>query len=250
MNKIEIVDTHTHLEQVENLERTLEKARASRVVAIIAVGMDLSSNRNILELAEAHPDFVFPALGIHPWAINAKEIDETIEFIESHVDACVAIGEIGLDYSITQDKALQREVLEKLLELARMYNKPISTHSRDSYEDVFNMVKESDVDRAVFHWYSGPLDITRKIVEYGYYISATPAVEYSEKHREVIKVVPLENLLLETDSPVKYKGIVSEPASVCITLEEVANLKQQKPDVVAKTTTENAVRFFGLENIF
>ncbi len=250
MNALTLIDTHAHLEQVDNVAQALETARVSGVIAVVAVGMDLSSNRRILELTEAHPNFVFPALGIHPWAIDASEKDETVRFIASNIDACVAVGEIGLDYWIKQDKELQREVFGELLEMARAHNKPISTHSRGSYEDVFNMVKQSGVARAVFHWYSGPAEITQKIVESGYCISATPAVEYSEKHREVIESVPLENLLLETDSPVKYKGIVSEPASVRITLQEVANLKQQELDIVAKITTENAARLFGLEGIY
>jgi TatD DNase family protein len=246
MNNTRLIDTHTHLEQVENVEQALERARATKVAAIVAVGMDLASNRRILTLAKAHPDFVFPALGIHPWAIEASETDATVEFIESHIDKCVAIGEIGLDYWIKQDKDLQKLAFRRLLSLAARHNKPVSTHSRGSYEDVLRLVQESGVKRAVFHWYSGPLELTREIVASGFHISATPAVEYSEKHREVIKDIPLGSLLLETDSPVKYKDVKSEPADVRGALREVAALKNCDPDRVAAATTENAIKLFNL----
>jgi TatD DNase family protein len=244
---MKLVDTHTHLEQVEEVAQALDRARASNVAAVVAVGMNLASNKQILDLSSKYPDLVFPALGIHPWALEAEEMDETIEFVESHIATCVGVGEIGLDYWLKKkDKKLQREVFGKLLDIAKKHDKPVSTHSRGSYEDVFRMVRESGVKSAVFHWYSGPLEITREILRCGYYVSATPAVEYSEKHREVIACVPLENLLLETDCPVKYHDVKSEPANVNVALQEVARLKGENPDLVASVTTKNAIALFNL----
>lgn len=242
-----LVDTHTHLEQVEKVSEALERAMACGLIAVIAVGMNLASNRQVLDLAKKYRGTVYPAMGIHPWAIEADEIDETLAFVNLHIKECVAVGEIGLDYWIKKDRALQMECLEKMLALAVKHDKPVSTHSRGSYEDVFRLVSESGIRKAVFHWYSGPIEITERIVDAGYHISATPAVEYSEKHRDVIRRVPLENLLLETDCPVKHKEISSEPASIRVTLDEVAKLKGETPEAVAAVTTGNAIEIFGLD---
>lgn len=245
--KLPLVDSHAHLEQVEDREAALHRAKDAGVVGIIAVGMNLASNRAILALANSNAGFVHAAIGIHPWSIEKSELDETFAFIQSNMANCVAIGEIGLDYWIKKDQQLQREVFRGLLDIATAHKKPVLTHSRGSYEDVFNMVCESGATNAVFHWYSGPVEIALKIVERGYFISATPAVKYSERHRAVIQVVPLENLLLETDCPVKYQGVASEPASVLSTLEHVCALKGKEHGEVAKATTNNCVKFFGLE---
>ncbi len=246
MHKMKVIDSHAHLEQVADVSQAIERAKSSDVVAIIAVSMDLASNEKIVELATNYPGFVYPALGIHPWAIEPSETDAAMEYIRSHLQNCVAIGETGLDYWIKKDKALQKEVFQRLLDIAAEYRKPVITHSRGSYEDVYRMVRESGNPCAVFHWYSGPLEITEEIIKSGYYISATPAAAYSEKHRAVIKRVPLNNLLLETDCPVKYNDVESEPASVRMTLEEVAKLKGEKADIIAQATTENCVKLFGL----
>ena len=244
---MQLVDSHAHLDQVEDVPRSLERAQASGVIAVVAVGMDLASNKRVLDMAAAYPGLVYPALGIHPWAVEASELEETLEFVRSHIHDCVAVGEIGLDYWIKKDRKLQREAFTQLLEIAVEHAKPVSTHSRGSYEDVLRMVKESGTDKAVFHWYSGPLEITKEIVDCGYYVSATPAAEYSKKHRDVLQTVPLDNLLLETDCPVKYNNIKSEPSNVCVSLEAVAKLKDEDPEVVAETTTKNSMRLFNLD---
>ncbi len=242
---MELIDTHAHLEQLENAAQALERAGEAGVRAVVAVGMDLASNKKTLELASRHHDLVVPALGVHPWAIDASEIDASLEFIESRIESCAAVGEIGLDYWIKRDRGLQKEVFGRLLSIAARHDKPALTHSRGSYEDVLRMVVESGVGAAVFHWYSGPLELAEEIVRRGFHISATPAVEYSKKHRAVIESVPLENLLLETDCPVKYNDIPSEPATLRVTLREVALLKGVESASVAKATTENASRLFG-----
>ncbi len=248
MNEMELIDTHAHLEQLESSDEALVRAKDAGVSAVIAVGMDLASNRKILDLAARHPDIVRPALGAHPWAIIESEIDATVDFIESHIENCAAVGEIGLDYWIKQDKELQRKVFGKLLAIAARYEKPALTHSRGSYEDVLQMVKDSGVKRAVFHWYSGPVELAEEIAACGFHVSATPAVAYSEKHRAVIESVPLESLLLETDCPVKYNDIPSEPATVRVTLEEVARLKGREIELVAGITSKNARDLFGLSS--
>jgi TatD DNase family protein len=108
------------------------------------------------------------------------------------------------------------------------------------------MVAVSGVEKVVFHWYSGPLDILDHILADGFWVSATPALAYSLPHRAVIAKAPLERILIETDAPVKYRDKVSEPADLRITLRELSHLKNVPQDRLASVTTENAKRFFGI----
>jgi TatD DNase family protein len=108
------------------------------------------------------------------------------------------------------------------------------------------MVKDAGIEKGVFHWYSGPLEILEKIIDHGYYVSATPALAYSPPHQAAMRTAPLDRILVETDSPVEYQGRISEPADLVITLEELSRLKGMDQGEVRKITTANANRFFGI----
>lgn len=253
---MKLVDTHTHLEEIEDLKSVIEKAVKVGVIAIIAVGSDYNSNVWVLNESrkyEIEGLKIYPALGLHPWGLDPLKVSETIGFIENHVDEVIAIGEIGLDYWYKEVrkneglKKLQREVFRRVLSIARDKGKPVSIHSRGAWMDCVNIAIEVGVKRAVFHWFSGPVDVLKKLLDYGYYISATPAAAYSKEHRNAIAMTPLENIVLETDSPVVYAGERSEPAHIIKALNAVAELKGERIEVVAEKTTENARKIFGLE---
>ena len=108
------------------------------------------------------------------------------------------------------------------------------------------MVKDAGIKKAVFHWYSGPLEVLEKIIDHGYYVSATPALAYSPAHQEAMISAPLERILVETDSPVEYQGRISEPADLMTTLEELSRLKGMDLVETRKITTANAKHFFGI----
>ena len=114
------------------------------------------------------------ALGYHPWEIKKEEVEANLSFICDHVGDGVALGEIGLDYKIKVKKELQWRVFEALLDIALEFNKPVIIHCRYSHRRAFEMVKEKKIKHAVFHWYSGPIDLLDKILSMGYSISATP----------------------------------------------------------------------------
>jgi len=255
-----LIDTHAHLDEIEDLDRAIDEAKQVGLVAVIAVGQDYESNIKILEISEKHRGFVHPALGLHPWNLgnmDASKVDLTLQLIEDNIEKAVGIGEIGLDYDkrvvAAADKERQKEAFKSVLELARRYNKPVSVHSRYSWKDSFDLVKESEVKRAVFHWYTGFSSVLREIINGGYFISATPATEYHDEHRRAVRETPLANLLLETDCPVTYgreNKYRSRPADVVRTLRAVAQMKGIAEDIVAAKTTENAMKFFGLDTRF
>jgi TatD DNase family protein len=253
---LKVIDSHAHLDELENLESALNKAKEAGVVAIVAVGSNRQSNMKVMSISDSHPDLVYPALGLHPWELGNLDphgINLTLKFIEEKISQIVAIGEIGLDYDKraikVAPKELQKETFKCLLALARQYTKPVAVHSRYAWKDSFDLVKEAGIEKAVFHWFTGFASVLKDILGAGYLISATPAAEYHEEHRRAIKETPLDKLLLETDCPVTYgreNKYRSQPADVIISLKAAAVLKGTDESAIALQTTYSAIEFFRL----
>lgn len=252
----QLVDTHAHLDEIENLDEALADAKKAEVVKIIAVGSDAASNRKVLQIAGQYRGFVYPALGWHPWYIKELEIDPNLDFMKNNIVKAVAIGEVGLDYHkkvlAIAGKDLQKRVLRQILQIAKDRGKPALVHSRYAWRDALDAVREAGLEKAVFHWFTGPSSVLRDIIAQGYFISATPAVDYHEEHRRAVRETPLEQLLLETDCPVVYaRGRENEftaaPADVVWSLRGAASLKGLSEAEIAAATTENAKKLFGLE---
>jgi len=254
-NVLELIDSHAHLDEIEDIDSVLHKARQAGVTAILAVGQDTGSNQANLQLAVRYPGLVLPALGLHPWSLSgmdAAQIEQALEFILSNLSRAPAVGEIGLDYDKRVLKGagreLQQQVLKRLLEIAVKFNKPVSLHSRYAWKDCLQAVKDAGVTKAVFHWYTGFSSTLAEIIEVGYYISATPAAEYHEEHRRAVREAPLERLLLETDSPVYYgreNRYRSQPSDVLRSLKACAEIKGMAAEEIARVTTANARSLFN-----
>jgi TatD DNase family protein len=243
-----LIDSHAHLEEIDDLADALTEAKAAGVNAIVAVGTTIGSNQTVLALSREYPGYVYPAVGYHPWEIRAEDVEGTLAFIQEHLSGCVALGEVGLDYKAKVKKALQKQVLSRLLELAVRHGKPAVLHCRYSHDRTLEIVQEARLKEGVFHWYTGSMETLRNILNHGYSISATPALAYSPPHRDAIQYAPLERILLETDSPVAYQGKASRPVDVRRTAELVAEIKGEPLERVAQKTTENARRFFGFQS--
>lgn len=253
---LEVADAHAHLVELKDLDAIIDRATKAGVIGIVSMGVSLRSNIKTLQIAKEyhnHPVKILPALGLHPWGIDEKDIEPTINHIQKSIRESAGIGEIGLDYwrkdgSIIDPskKEIQNLAFKKVIKLAREFDKPISVHTRGAWEDCFNIIAEQKVKKVIFHWFSGPVELVKKIIDCNFYISTTPALKYSKEHRSAILNTPLENLLLETDSPVKYGDLKSEPKDVLIPLKEVSKLKNVKIDEVAEKTTGNFLSIFEL----
>jgi TatD DNase family protein len=251
-----LVDTHAHLDEMEDCDAAVERARLAGVAGIIAVGQDLRSNTKTLELAARYPEYVHPALGLHPWAIgslDAVQLEENIKLIADNLHRAVALGEVGLDYDKRvlkdSDREVQKDVLRRLLALAYSHDKPVSLHSRYAWKDALEEAKTAGIKKLVFHWYTGPSSTLAELIEAGYYISATPAAEYIDEHRRAIGEVPVEKLLLETDCPVHYgreQRYRSQPCDVLRSLRAAAQIKGMHENDLAAVTAANTARLFSL----
>jgi TatD DNase family protein len=251
-----LIDTHAHLDELEDIDFAINSAKRAGVAGIVAMGQDLASNQKNLELSARYPGYVFPALGLHPWAIGSldeERLEQNIGFISDNLHSAIALGEIGLDYDKrvlkTAGKDMQKAVLRRLLELAVRYDKPVSLHSRYAWKDALQEVRDAGIKKLVFHWYTGFSSTLTELLEAGFYISVTPAAEYHNEHRRAVRETPINSLLLETDCPVNYgreQRYRSQPSDVVRSLRAIASIKGISDQEAADLTTANARRLFGL----
>jgi TatD DNase family protein len=248
-----MIDGHAHLADLPDAEAALARAARAGVDAAVAVSMDLGSCERTLALAGDRGGCrVYPALGIHPTALPSLEPGSALAWIGERIGAAVAVGEIGLDFRVKEARkpgpGRDRQVAayRALLELAGRSDLPAIVHGRGAWEECLRVAVETGVRRAVFHWYSGPEAVLDELLARGYLISATPAAAFSEQHRAAIARAPLERILLETDCPVRYDGVPSEPADLVRTRDAVAGIKGLGSGEAAATATANARAFFRL----
>ncbi|MCM8757652.1 MAG: TatD family hydrolase [Candidatus Omnitrophica bacterium] len=250
---IELIDTHAHLYEISDLKQVLKRAKDFGITKVISVSSNLETSKINLKLSNQYNEpKIYLALGIHPQNLAIEELEELKLLIAKNIKCIVALGEIGLDFWIKEAKQedkknLQIKILEEQLDLAYNFGFPVIIHSRGAWKECFEIISSIDIKKVVFHWYSGPLDILKEIIERGYFISATPSCEYSRQHQEAIKYTPLENLLLETDSPLIYKEWQAEPKDILKVLKGVASLKSISEEKLAKITTQNAIELFNLK---
>jgi TatD DNase family protein len=242
----ELIDAHAHLNEIEAIDAVLADARAAGVGQVVAMGMERTSNEKNLELAARYPGQVWPAVGYHPWSLTAERASATLAHIRENLPRCVALGEIGLDYKVKVPRKLQQELFGRLLEMAAEWDKPVVVHCRFSHPRAHAMVRAAGIRRAVFHWYSGPLEVLDALLADGYFISTTPALAYSPPHRAAALRAPLDRILVETDTPVSYQGRPSRPADLRQTVEQLSGLRQATFAQIARSTAENARRFYDL----
>lgn len=253
-----LFDSHAHIDDnrfdSDRLE-TIERARENGVTGIINIGADMASSARSVALAQAH-EGIYAAVGIHPHdakaAVNA-DYDRMAEWVEQEKKV-VAIGEIGLDYYYDlSPREVQQEVFIRHIDLARQLRKPIIIHDRDAHGDVMNIIKkEAKGIIGVFHCYSGSLEMAKEVLKLGFYVSFAGPVTFakSTKLKEIAAAVPLERLLVETDSPYltphPHRGRRNEPAHVRLVAEEVARLRGLSLEAVAEATTQNVKQLFHI----
>ncbi len=251
------VDTHAHLDFPEyssDLEAVLNHANAAGVRFIIDVGTDPEKSAKAVEIAKKQGG-VFASVGVHPhYADKMGEEDwNRLQSLISHRKV-VAIGETGLDYyRLASSKESQKALFLRLIALARTAPLPIIVHSRDAHEDTLAILRESARHLVgVMHCFSGDESIAERVLEMGFYISFTANITFpkAEALRNVARFVPIERILLETDSPFlapqTHRGERNEPAWVLEVAKTLACLKKLFLEDVARITTLNAYQLFGV----
>ena len=253
-----LIDSHAHLDLSdfsEDLPEVLARAREAGVVTIVSVGIDLDSSQRAVALAGAH-SMVFAAVGCHPHHADELGPDD-LDRLTSLASAprVVAWGEIGLDYFRNRSsRDGQLQTFERQLRIAYDLDLPVIIHDRDAHEDVLSCLRAlgGQMPRGVIHCFSGDMDLARVFLDMGFYLSLPGTVTFPKAHtaRDVAARIPLDRLLVETDSPyltpVPHRGKRNEPAFVAYTAGEIARIRDVSVDEVAEQTSRNTQQLFGL----
>lgn len=253
---IDLIDSHSHFDVVEfdaDRSAALARARAAGVTRQIVPAISARGFEKLRDLCRAEQG-LYPAYGLHPMYLSDHEpahLNELAEWIER--ERPCAIGECGLDFYVEGlDAETQRDHFRRQLQLAKEFDLPVILHARRAVDEVIATLREIGLARGVVHSFSGSHEQARQLWKMGFCIGLGGPITYdrARRLREIVSEMPLEFLLLETDSPDQplsgHQGQRNEPALLREVCAVVAELRGVDEDVVARTTTQNCERLFGL----
>lgn len=253
-----LIDTHAHLnfpEFKKDLKEVVERAKSVGLTKIIVVGIDRKTGERAIEIKKLYPEIIEVAIGFHPHEVK-KISEEDYLWLESQLPQAVALGEIGLDFvKEYSPKEVQLQHLERLLEIAKKYNRPVILHMRGDqnfWKFALDILSPFKYYPLLFHCFTAEKEVAKAILEFNSIISIPGIVtfEKAENLRETVRYVPIERIVLETDcpflSPNPFRGKRNEPAFIEYTAKMVAELKGMSYEEVCNVTSENAERFFNL----
>lgn len=234
------VDSHVHAhEYEEGYISGLNK------FIMIAVSDDLESSKKTISLSSKY-DFLKPCVGIHPWKIaeaNKETIKEIEKLLDEMDDPC--IGEVGLDKKFTPHTfELQFDVFEKFLVLAKETEAILNLHAAGAWEEVANLVLKRDVSKAIFHWYTGPLELMSRLQESGFYISFNIAAMRQKKHADLILFTDLKKTLTESDGPYEYRGEKLITDRIPQLIDFMSSMLKIEKTALLSSIYENALSLF------
>ena len=247
-----LVDIHAHLEFdsfKKDLDKVIERAKKANVKCIINSGTNQERNEKTLKLAKKY-DIVKASLGIYPTEVLKKdeeELDKNIAFIKKNKNNIVAVGEIGLDYHETKENTnKQKELFQKLIQLAEKLKLPVVIHSRKAESDAIDILESSRLKKIIMHCFSGKIKLVKRIQDNGWFVSIPPIITFSSHFKKVVEIVPTTQILTETDSPFlsPIKGKRNEPSFIGYTIKEISKIKGLNKDEVEKIIFMNFQKTF------
>lgn len=261
-----LIDTHSHIfteEFDDDRDAVVERAKSVGIKCIVLPAIDRSSNDQLFDTCRQYPDFVLPLIGLHPtsvnenpdWRAEIEDIKRLVATPPEGIERFYGIGEIGLDLYWSRDfREEQEEALRLQLELALHHDLPVAIHTREAWSEMVEIIGEyrNRGLRGVFHAFSGDIDTYRTLRAMGNFAFGVGGVVTYKKNKiaEVVRDIPLEDILLETDAPyltpTPHRGKRNEPSYVELVCAEVAKIKELDYDTVAEQTSRNAKRIFRL----
>lgn len=251
-----IIDTHAHYDDKafeEDRAEVLESMAGEGIGRIVNIGSSLGACKRTIQLMERY-DFIYGALGIHP--TDSGELTESdIEWLkeQSALEKCVAVGEIGLDYYWDEpDREIQKKWFVRQLELAKEVKLPVVIHSRDAAQDTVDIMKAEQAQEigGVVHCYSYSRELAKTFLDMGFYFGIGGVVTFNNgrKLKEVVEYLPMDRIVLETDSPylapVPFRGKRNDSRKLSYVVEQIANIKGISLEEVRQTTTKNAYNLY------
>ncbi|NLL45062.1 MAG: TatD family hydrolase [Mollicutes bacterium] len=252
-----VIDTHCHLfkDYYNDLDEVIKRMGNN---IIIVSGTSNETNIEVIELCNKYKN-VYGTLGIHPTEIDKYKESDLLFIVENiNNPKIVGIGEIGLDYYWTKEnKEIQKEIFKKQLDLAKRYNKTIVIHTREAIMETYNILKEANLNnnKIVMHCYSGSLEMAKEFIKLGAMLGIGGVVTFKNARNivEIVKVISLDKILLETDSPFltpePYRSKRNEPKNVLLVAKKIAEIKGIDVNEICCITTKNAVCQFDLKGV-
>jgi TatD DNase family protein len=249
-----MIDFHAHLDDekiLPFLDEIIKRAKDAGVNLIVSPSVNLDSALKIIEISKKFEN-VLPMIGIHPSEIenfNDKNLYQLEDFIKK--EKIIGIGEIGLDYTYKTDKNKQKEIFEKQLQLAEKYKLPVVLHIRETFNDIFEILKNFKVV-PIWHSCTGNLEEVEKFLEIGGFISFSGIITFknASRLREIVKIIPLERIFLETDSPYltpePYRGKINEPAYIKFVYQKVSEIKNIEIEKISNIIRNNFENLFKI----
>lgn len=239
------IDAHTHLDKYgDQLNRALQEIKRHQVFTV-SVAMDIPSYRRGLDISRAS-DLILPTFGVHPR--KAPEYSQRLSDLSPFIEQSPAIGEIGLDFHWIEDSSqypAQFKVLNYFLAAAREQKKIVNLHTKGAEREILDLLERYDIERPIVHWYSGPLDILRALIQFGAYFTIGIEVLYSDAIQAIVREIPDQLLLTETDNPggLKWlKGVFGMPKEIEKVIESIATLRGTSSESVTRTVYGNFLR--------
>lgn len=252
-----LVDSHCHLDSLDYNNKTIEdvisQAQQRDVKHCLSVATTLSGYQAMRKWLSPYLPTISLSCGVHPLNLDDEPFDFNLFSQLATDEHVVALGETGLDYYYQQDNIkIQQTVFAQHIQLGRELKKPVIVHTRQARQDTLAIIKSENTYSGVLHCFTEDIDTARQLLDLGFYISFSGIVTFknAESLREVARFVPIDRLLIETDSPylapVPYRGKENQPANVREVAEYLAVLKQLPLEIIAEKTTQNFCHLFGV----
>ncbi len=247
-----IIDTHAHLcgeEFRDDLPDVLKRAWEKGIARVIAVGETFSDAEKNLKLFHHYP-MILPSAGLYPTILDIAQARKVHDFIITHQDKLVAIGEVGLDYwkvQAEEEREVQREIFKSFIRLSKKIGLPLNIHSRSAGRHAIDLLLSENAEKVQLHAFDGKASVALKGVEAGFFFSIPPSVARSRQKQKLVRTLPLTALLAETDSPVlgPDPGARNEPKNILRAIEAIAEIKQIAVEKVKEALFENTLRLYG-----
>ena len=245
-----LIDAHVHLDKYGDLlDRALQEIDTEPIFTV-ATAMDLPSYLELQRIAE-RSNLVLPTFGIHPR--RAAEYVDRLTEIGRYIESSPAIGEIGLDFHWVKDSATypaQRKVLEYFIAAAREQNKFVNLHTKAGEKEILDLLERYDIKRVIIHWYSGPMDILRALIDYGCYFTIGVEVLYSDYIKAIARTIPDHLLLTETDNPgalrwLKKTDEIGMPIAIKDVVDGLARVRQTTQQEIQLLVQGNFARLIA-----
>lgn len=247
-----MIDSHCHIyydTYNEDLPNVIDRANDVGITKLVCVGVDLNSSEKCIELAEKY-DNIYATVGFHPHESKLAQDNylKTLESMANH-SKVVAIGEIGLDFHYNHSNSdIQKKVFIEQLELAQSINMPTVVHSRNADFETFSFISNIKNSKGVVHCFASNLEQAIKITKLNYYISFTGLITFADELIDVVKHIPLDKILLETDSPylspIPFRGKRNEPKNIIEIAKKIAEIKNIDISIVKSKTMQNTLNLF------